>query len=115
MNRLGDTRRSCGLPASQEDGLARDRLAGCSAGELPIFGLVAPPVDPEQFQQLRWQQRLPVFAPFASTNPDRVPTAVNVTHHELGYFRYTKGKFSEFSWVGAELNLCAKDETVVGQ
>ncbi len=73
-----------GFPASHEDRFHRDGLARTRAGKQPIGGPPGSPVAAQQFAQLRRQQRLPVFPPFAETNPQHVAGAVDVGDFEAG-------------------------------
>jgi hypothetical protein len=80
MNWFRDAGLFGGLFTGQEDGLAGNRLAGFLAGEQPFPGLFPAEVGPQQFQQSWRQQGLPVLAAFATTYPNNVAAAVNVSH-----------------------------------
>src|ERR1700676_4531527 len=49
-------------------------------------GLPGSPVAAQQFAQLRRQQSLPVFPPFAETNPQHITGAVDVGDFNADYF-----------------------------
>ena len=69
--------------------------AGIGAGKQPIGGPPGSPVAAQQFAQLRRQQRLPVFPPFAGTNPQHVAGAVDVGHFEAGDFTDSESRAIE--------------------
>src|ERR1700689_378930 len=75
MNGLADAGRTGGFPASPENRFHRGRLPRTSAGEEPLPWSPTSPVAAQQFAQLRRQQSLPVFSPFAKTNPQAIAGA----------------------------------------
>ncbi len=84
MNGLGDAGGTGGLPASPENRFHRGRLPRTSAGEEPFPWSPTSPVAAQQFAQLRRQQSLPVFSPFAKTNPQDIAGAVDVGDLKAG-------------------------------
>src|ERR1019366_7687616 len=79
----GDLRR---IPAGQVNGFGGNRPLGIGAWEQPFHGALGAPVAAEQFQQLRRQQGLPVFASFSEAYPEYVTRAVDVAEFESGGF-----------------------------
>src|SRR5580704_15790035 len=91
MHRFQNAGTSRGAAAGQEDHLGRDRSSSVAAGRKdPIAWTLDAPVSAEEFQELRGQQSLPVFASLALPHPEHVPAGVNVARLELGYLRNTE-------------------------
>ena len=86
MNRFGNAGELSGAAAGQEDGLGRDRPSAGSIREQPVGGTFGSPVFPEQFEQLRRQQRLPIPAPFALPYPQDTAPRVDVGDFKLRDF-----------------------------
>src|SRR6202042_314649 len=84
MNGLGDAGGTGGLPASPENRFHRGRLPRTTAGEEPFPWSPSSPGAARQFAQLRRQQSLPVFSPFAKTNPQDIAGAVDVGDLKAG-------------------------------
>jgi hypothetical protein len=75
MNGLGNAGLTGSVPASHEDRLHRDGPGGIGAGKKPIRRPLASPI-----------QSLPVFPPFAETNPQHIAGAVDVGDFEACHF-----------------------------
>src|SRR5450755_1578226 len=90
MNGLGDARFPRSVPAHQIDSLGRNGSGGIGAGEQPIGGPLASPVATQKLQQFGGKKGLPVLASFAVANEQHLAGAVDITHLQLGEFRYSQ-------------------------